>query len=315
VVAATALSVLAGRPAGAQSYPERPIKLIVPFGAGGPPDVAARIIGDYLTGHLGAIVVENRPGAGGTIAAKAVAGMPPDGYTLLLATSGALSIGAQLYRNAGYDSVTSFAPIALISQAPLVLGVNAQLPIHSIAELVAYAKAHPDKLNYGSSMGTPPHISGEMFKIITGAKIVHVPYKSASAASSDVVAGQIQMTFEGTTGILPFVRSGKMRAIGVSSPHRLPELPDVPTMIEQGINGMPPDAWQGIVAPAGTPQAILVKLNKVINEGLSNPELKARIIRLGGAPKLTTPAEFTAFMVEMKNEWGKVLKATGVKIE
>src|SRR5262249_4577789 len=154
-------------------------------------DVSARVIGDYLTSHLGAIVIENRPGAGGTIAAKTVAGMPPDGYSLMLATSGALSISSQLYRNAGYDPATSFAPISLISTTPLVLGVNADLPIHSVAELLAYAKANPDKLNYGASIGTPPHMSGEMFKVLTGARIVYVPYKTASAASSDVLAGQI----------------------------------------------------------------------------------------------------------------------------
>jgi tripartite-type tricarboxylate transporter receptor subunit TctC len=288
---------------------------VVPFGAGGPPDVAARIIGSYLSTHLGTIVIENRPGAGGTIAAKAVAAMPPDGYTLMLGTSGALSISVQLYRNAGYDPITSFAPIALISTAPLVLGVNSELPINSIADLVAYARANPNKLNFGASIGTPPHISGEMFKVLTGTQIVYVPYKTASAAASDVVAGQIQITFQGTTGIMPFVRSGKLRAIGVVSPQRIPELPDVPTMQEQGVKGMPPDAWQGIVAPAGTPADIVAKLNRVINDGLSDPNLKSKIIDLGGAPKRTTPAEFASFIAEMKEEWAKVIKATGVTIQ
>ena len=189
-LAATVIYVLGCGPAAAQTYPDRPIKLVVPFGAGGPPDVAARIIGDYLSAHLGTIFVENRPGAGGTIAAKAVAAMPPDGYTLMLATSGVLSISVQLYRNAGFDPVTSFAPIALISTSPLVLAVNAQLPIHNIADLVAHAKANPGKLDFGASIGTPPHISGEMFKVLTGADIVFIPYKTAAAAAADVIAGQ-----------------------------------------------------------------------------------------------------------------------------
>ena len=302
-------------PAAAQTYPDRPIKLVVPFGAGGPPDVAARIIADYLSAHLGTIVVENRPGAGGTTAAKAVAAMPADGYTLMLATSGALSISAQLYRNAGYDPVTSFAPIALISTAPLVLAVNAQLPVNNVADLVAYAKANPGKLNFGASIGTPPHISGEMFKVLTGTDIAFIPYKTAAAAASDVIAGQIQITFQGMTGIMPFIQTRKLRAIGVVSPQRIPEFSDVPTMEEQGIRGMPPDAWQGIVAPAGTPADIIARLNRVINEGLANPELLAAIVKLGGAPKLTSPAEFASFIATMKDEWATVIKATGVKID
>jgi tripartite-type tricarboxylate transporter receptor subunit TctC len=294
--------------AAAETYPDRPIKLVVPFGAGGPPDVAARIVAGYLSTHLGALFIENRPGAGGTIAAKAVAAMPPDGYSLMLATSGALSISPQLYHDAGY------APISLISTAPLVLAINAQMPIHNISELVAYAKSNPGKLNFGASIGTPPHISGEMFKILTGTNIVFVPYKTAAAAASDAIAGQIQMTFQGTTGIMPFVRTGKLRPIGVVSSQRIPELSDVPTMEEQGINGMPPDAWQGIVAPAGTSVDIIAKLNRLINEGLSSPELKGGIINLGGSPKLTTPAEFASIIATMKEKWAKVIKATGVKV-
>ena len=205
-------------PAAAQSFPQRPIKLVVPFGAGGPPDVAARIIGSYLTAHLGSIVVENHPGAGGTVASKSVATSPPDGYTLLLATSGSLSISAQLYKNAGYDPAKSFAAISLISTTPLVVAVNSGIPVHSIAELIAYAKANPGKLNYGATIGTPPHMSGEMFKVLTGSKIEFVPYKTASQAASDVLAGQIQMTFEGTTGIKPFIEFGQGQAFGRDKP-------------------------------------------------------------------------------------------------
>jgi len=313
-IAATVICALGLGTAGAQTYPDRPIKLVVPFGAGGPPDVAARIIADYLSAQLGTIFIDNRPGAGGTIAAKAVAAMPPDGYTLMLATSGTLSISAQLFRDAGYDPLTSFAPIALISTAPLVLAVNAQLPITNIAELVAHAKANPGKLNFGASIGTPPQISGEMFKVLTGTDIVFVPYKTAAAAASDALSGQIQLTFQGTTGIMPFIHTGKLRAIGVVSPQRIPELSDVPTMQEHGIKGRTHDAWQGIVAPAGEPADIITKLNRVINEGLTTPQVRDGIIKLGGNPKLTSPAEFASFMATMKEEWAKVLKATGVTI-
>ena len=315
ITAFAALTVAGWAPAEAQSYPQRPIKLVVPFGPGGPPDVAARIVGNYLSSQLGTIVVENHPGAGGTVAAKSVATSTPDGYTLLLATSGSLSISAQLYKNAGYDPVTSFAAIALISTTPLVVAVNSDVPVHSIAELIAYAKANPGKLNYGATTGTPPHMSGEMFKVLTGSKIMFVPYKTASQASSDVLAGQIQMTFEGTTGIMPFVQSGKLRPLAVTSPQRLPEFPNVPTMAELGINGMPPDAWQGIVAPANTPPAVVSQLNAAINKGLTDPDLTAKITKLGGNPKLTTPAEFADFIASQKREWGKVIVATGVKIE
>ena len=171
--------------AAAETYPDRPIKIVVPFGAGGPPDVAARFVATYMSQHLGTVFIENRPGAGGTIAAKAVAATPADGYTLMLATSGALSISPQIYSDPGYDPVTSFAPISLISTAPLVLAVNAELPIHNIAELIAYSKANPGKLNFGASIGTPPHISGEMFNVLTGTKITFIPYKTAAAAASD----------------------------------------------------------------------------------------------------------------------------------
>jgi tripartite-type tricarboxylate transporter receptor subunit TctC len=188
------------------------------------------------------------------------------------------------------------------------------MPIHNIAELVAYAKANPGKLNFGASIGTPPHIAGEMFNVLTGSRIVFVPYTTAAAAASNALPGQIQLTYQGTTGILPFIKTGMLRPIGVVSAERIPEFSDVPTMEEQGIKGMPPDAWQGMVAPAGMPSDIIVKLNRVINEGLSSPELKAGITKLGGSAKLTTPAEFASFIATMNEKWGTVIKATGVKV-
>jgi len=298
----------------AENFPDKPIKLIVPFGAGGPPDVAARIIGAYLSDHLGPVVVENHVGAGGTLAARAVAASPPDGYTLLAATAGSLAISPQLYKDAGIDPVKQFAAIAMVSSAPLVIAINPSIPAHSVKELVAYTKANPGKLNYGAVIGTPPHMCGEMFKHITGANIVFVPYKTASQATTDVLAGQMNMTFEGTTAIVPHVKSGEVRALAVTSPKRIPEIPDVPTMDELGYPGMPPDSWQAIVAPAGTPPAIVAKINKAVNEGLATPAVHDRILALGGEPQPKSVDEFAAFIVSQYRRWGEVIRITGVKL-
>jgi tripartite-type tricarboxylate transporter receptor subunit TctC len=315
-LAALVIACAASGPAGAQSYPDRPIKLIVPFPPGGPPDVAARLTGDWMSSRLGQqVVIENRPGAGGTIAAKAVAGAAPDGYTIMLATSGSLAISSQLYKTAGYDPRTSFVAISLISSTPQVLAVTPQLPVHTVADLVAYAKANPGKLNYGASTGTPPHLHGEMFKVLTGTDIVFVPYRSANKATTDVLAGQLQLTFEGTTGIMPYLLSGKVRPLAISSPKRIAELPDLATMIESGLRGMPGNAWQGIVAPAGTPPAIVEKLSTIINEGLRSPELMARFAKLGGTPHPLTPQDFSAFIAAEMTRWAAVIKATGVTVD
>jgi tripartite-type tricarboxylate transporter receptor subunit TctC len=310
-----AFVALALLPAAAADYPNRPIKLIVPFAPGGPPDVAARIIGDWLSTHLGTIVVENHPGAGGTLGARLVATAPPDGYTLMAATSGSLAISPQLYKNAGIDPIRDFTAVAMLSSTPQVLAINASLPVHSVRELVAYAKANPGKLNYGAVIGTPPHLSGEMFKHLTGTDIVFVPYKGASQATTDVLSGQMNMTFEGATGIMPYLRSGKLRALAVTSPRRVPELPDVPTMSEAGYPGMPPDAWQAIVAPSGLAPSIVVKLNAVVNDGLGNSQVKNRITGLGGVVQPMSPQDFAAFIAEQTRRWGEIIRVTGVKLE
>lgn len=301
--------------AATENFPSKPIKLVVPFSPGGPPDVAARIIGEWLSSRLGPVVVENHIGAGGTLAARAVASAAPDGYTLLAATAGSLAISPQLYKNAGIDPVKDFTAVALVSSAPLVLAVNASIPARTIKELVAYAKVNPGKLNYGAVVGTPPHLSGEMFKHLTGTNIVFVPYKGASQATADVLAGQMNMTFEGTTGIVPYIKTGQLRALAVTSPDRVAEIPDVPTMDESGYPGMPPDSWQAIVAPAGTPPDIVAKLNTVVNEGLANPEVRKRIVGLGGVPRPASTREFAAFIADQKQRWGDVIRVTGVTLE
>jgi tripartite-type tricarboxylate transporter receptor subunit TctC len=299
----------------AANFPDHPIKLIVPFGAGGPPDVAARIIGAYISEHLGPVVVENHVGAGGTLAARLVATSPPDGYTLLAGTAGSLSISPQLYKDAGIDPVRQFAAVALVSSAPLVLAVQKSVPARNVKELVAYAKANPGKLNYGAVIGTPPHLSGEMFKHITGANIVFVPYRSAAQATTDVLSGHMNMTFEGTTAISPFIKSGQLRALAVTSAQRIPELPEVPTMDELGYPGMPPDSWQAIVAPAGTPAAVIEKINAVVNQGLATPELRKKIVGLGGEPEPKSVAEFAAYIADQYKRWGDVIRITGVKLD
>jgi tripartite-type tricarboxylate transporter receptor subunit TctC len=195
-----------------------------------------------------------------------------------------------------------------------VLAVQKAIPVHSIAELVAYAKAHPGKLNYGAVVGTPPHLSGEMFKHITGTNIVFVPYKSAAQATTDVLSGQMNMTFEGTTGISPFIKSGQLRALAVTSPHRIADLPDLPTMDELGYPGMPPDSWQAIVAPAGTPAAVVEKINAVVNQGLASADLRNKIVALGGQPEPESVADFAAFIVSQYKRWGDVIHTTGVKL-
>jgi len=302
-------------PADAAIFPDRPIKLIVPFAPGGPPDVAARIIGDWLSSHLGPVVVENHPSPGGLLAAKLVASAPPDGYTLLLATSGGLAISPFLYKNAGMDPIKDFAAVALVSSTSVIVAVNAGMPARKVKELVAYAKANPGKLNYGAVIGTPPHLSGEMFKHLTGIDIVFVPYKSATQATTDVLSGQMNMTFEGTTGILPFLKNGQLRALAVTSPVRIAEIADVPTMEESGYPGMPPDAWQAIVAPAGTPADLADKINAVVNAGLADPQVQKRIVDLGGVPRPMSRPAFAAFIADQTQRWRDVIRVTGVTVE
>ena len=314
IAVVSVLLVGSARDATAAGFPDRPIKLIVPFGPGGPPDVSARIIAAYLSEHLGPVVVENHVGAGGTLAARAVATSPPDGYTLLAGTAGSLSISPQLYKNSGVDPIKDFSAVALVSSAPLVLAIQKSVPAHNVKELIAYANANPGKLNYGAVIGTPPHLTGEMFKHITGANIVFVPYKSAAQATTDVLAGQMNMTFEGTTGIVPFIKNGQLRALAVTSRQRIAEIPDVPTMDELGYKGMPPDSWQAIVAPAGTPADIVAKINAAVNDGLATAEIRNKIVGLGGAPEPKSVQDFAAFIVAQYKRWGDVIRVTGVSL-
>ena len=262
---AASLSALGATAAGAQ-YPDKFIKLVVPFPAGGPVDVMARLLAQQLSGALGqTVIIDNRPGAGGTLGAKFVAGAEPDGYTLLFGTGGSLGISPLIYRTAGYDPVKSFAAVAMVSNSPNVLAVTPEVPAHTVNDLVAHAKANPGKLSYGAVVGTPPHLMTELFKFVTGSDILFIPYKGAAQALTEVLAGQTQVTLLATVVMLPPVQEGRLRPLAVTSAARLTELPDVPTMKESGFADFPPGSWQAVVAPANTPAEIVAKLNAAIN--------------------------------------------------
>ncbi len=300
----------------AQGYPQKPIKLVVPFPPGGATDSTARLIAQALQENLGqTIVVENQGGAGGTIGSRQVAGAAPDGYTLLLgAVSSTFGTQPLLYK-LDYDPAKAFAPVATVAVDHGVLVVTPSLPITSVAELVRYAKAHPGKLNYGSAIGIGPHFVAEMFKINTGTDIVHVPYRGGAPMISDLLGGQIQMTVNNRSVLLPHILAGKVRALAVAGATRWPEIPDVPTLMETGTMQAPYDTLFGLLAPAGTPATIIDKLNAAANAGLSSPPVRASFIQLGVDPKITTPQEFAAIIAEEVPKWAELVRLTGIKVD
>jgi tripartite-type tricarboxylate transporter receptor subunit TctC len=304
-------------PASAQSYPTRPIKLIVPTPAGGPVDVAARVVAQYLSNRLGqSVVVDNRPGAGNTIGSKAAAAAEPDGYTLLFSSASGLVISPMLQKNVDYDPVKSFAPIALVSGNPLILVVNPTVAAKTVAELVSLAKSNPGKVNFSSGgIGTLPHLTGELFKSTAGISVVHVPYRGGAPSIADVVGGQVQMTFEGTSVLLPLIRDGKLRALAITSPVRIAALPDVPTMAESGYPSFTFTAWTALLAPAGTPADIVARLNRGINEGLGSAELREPLARLSSEPIGGTPQAVTRQIENDTLKWAPVVKALGLKVD
>ncbi len=250
-LAAAVASLMGLTPATAQSYPDKPIKVIVPFPAGGSVDAMARVVAQQLSAKLGPVVIENRAGAGGTIGTKAVAAANPDGYTLLFGSAGVLGVAPALYSNAGYDPLKSFVPVAMVSLLPQVFVVSLSIPAKSIKEFVAYAKANPGKLNYGSALGVPPHLSGALFKARAGIDVNYIPYKGAAQSVTDLLAGQTHFSVDSLTSYYPLIKAGKVRALAVASAQRWPELPDVPTMIESGYPDFVVDAWTAVVAPPG----------------------------------------------------------------
>jgi tripartite-type tricarboxylate transporter receptor subunit TctC len=304
-----ALVGIAAPPAGAQSYPDRTIKIVVPFTPGGPVDLVARLVAQRMAPALGqGVVIENRPGGGGVIGAKAVAGAEPDGYTLLFGNVSTLAVVPAVTRNRDYDPARSFVPVAKVSDSPELLVIDPALPARKVGELIAYAKAHPGTLNYGSSgYGSATHLSAEWFKSKTGVDVVHVPYKGLSDALTGLIGGQVIMVFGAIEGVLPLVQQGRLRPLAVTTAKRFPLLPDLPTMMESGVDGFMVTSFEGVVAPAGTPPAIVARLNAAINDSVASADLQARFAQLGIQPSIGSPQDFATFFASENRKWAAIV--------
>jgi tripartite-type tricarboxylate transporter receptor subunit TctC len=307
---------LGGNFAGAQSYPDRLIKIVVPYPPAGPADVAARLVTQPMSSRLGQnVIVENQPGAGGRTGTKAVAQASPDGYTLLLGGTNPNAIIQSLFRNLGFEPVKDFAAVAVIGFDSNALVVNPAVPAKTLQELVQYAKANPGKLSSGATVGIGPHICLELFRVRTGTDIPFIPYKGAAPAVADLLGGQIQIGMTSKAVLLPLIREGRVRALAVTSEVRWPELPDVPTLRESGFEGIPAYLWFGLLAPVHTPVPVIDKLNAAVNDGLKSPELQASIAKLGLEARSMTPAEFGAKLAKEAHDWEAAVKESGVKLD
>ena len=298
-------------------YPIRPIRMLIGLPPGGPTDLVARIVAPRYAEGLGQpIIIDNRTGAGGLIAAETAAKAPPDGYTLLFGAVSYSAIFASLYRRLPYDPVRDFAPLSLVTKVPNVLVVNPALPVKTVSDFIAYAKANPAKLSYGSSgSGTSLHLSMEMLKKQAGIQITHVPYKGGPAAILDLIGGHIQVMFDNAPGQLPHIRSGKTRALAITAAKRNAQLPELPTMIEAGVPGFEVTSWYGVFAPARVPEPILKKLSTELVRALNLPEIKARMAEHGVEPAPTTRAEFAAFQKAEVARWAQVVKDSGAAVD
>lgn len=312
-----AAAQLEARSANDATYPNRPIRLLIGLPPGGPTDVVARIVAPKLGDALGQqVIVDNRTGAGGLIAAETAAKAPPDGYTLLFGAVSYSAIFASLYKKLPYDPVKDFAPISLVAKVPNVLVVNPAMPVRTVSDFIAHAKANPGRLSYGSSgSGTSLHLAMEMLKKQTGIEVVHVPYKGGPAATVDLIGGQIQVMFDNVPGQIPYIRSGKTRALAVTTAKRNFQLPEVPTMIEAGVPGFEVTVWYGVFAPARAPKPILEKLNAALVKTLNMPEIKERMAEQGAEPAPTTREDFAAFQKAEVVRWAKVVKESGATVE
>jgi tripartite-type tricarboxylate transporter receptor subunit TctC len=301
----------------AQAYPARPIHLVVPFPPGGSTDILARALALKLAeGFAQAVIIDNRPGAGGSIGAEAAARAAPDGHTIMMGHLGTLAVNPAIYKNLPYDPVKSFAPVALMAMVPSVLVVNPQVPAQSAAELVAYARANPGKLTYGSAgSGSTSHLTTEYFKLATGTDILHVPYKGIGPMLTDLISGQLSLGINGAPAVMAHVNSGRLRALAVTGAKRLPSLPRIPTLDEAGVKGFDASGWYGIVAPAGTPPEIVLRLNSEIRRIMQTPELRARLDTEGAIPAAGSAEEFGAFIASEIARWGAVLKRAGIEAQ
>jgi tripartite-type tricarboxylate transporter receptor subunit TctC len=304
-------------PAAAAEYPTRPVSLIVAFTPGGPSDVLARIVGKKIGELLGQpIVIENKPGAGGNIAAELVARAAPDGYTLLMGNNSILATNASLYKKVGYDAEKDFAPISLIGSQANILVVNPALPVKSMAELIALAKAKPGQINFASSgYGAAAHLAGELFKTQAHIDIVHVAYKGAAPALQDVIAGHVQMMFATAASVVGHVKDGLVRPLAVTTPTRTAVLPDIPTVAELGLAGFDATTWHGLVAPAGTPPEVIAALHRASIAALNDPETRKALIGLGVDVTGSSPQEFAAYIKSEIPKWSAVVQAAGARLD
>ena len=310
---ATSFAALPGVVAAQAAYPSKPITIVVPFSAGGTTDILARIVGQSLGTELGqTVIIDNKPGAGGNIGAQAVARAAADGYTLLMGTVGTHAINAALYKKMPFDPAKDFAPISRVAMVPNVLVVPASQPYKTVGQVIAAAKAQPGKLTFASSgSGTSIHLSGELFKSVTGIDILHIPYKGSAPAVTDLLGGQVTMMFDNLPSSMQHIKSGKLRAIAVTSAKRSPELPDVPTVAESGDKGFEATSWFGLCAPAGTPPAVMAKLNAAVVKLLANADVKKKLAEQGAEPHGEKPEQFAAFIRSEATKWGKVVRESG----
>jgi tripartite-type tricarboxylate transporter receptor subunit TctC len=311
-----ALVVTLAGPAAAQSYPVKPIRMIVPFPPGGPIDTMGRMVANDLSARLGQqVIVDNRAGAGSTIGTKMAAAAEPDGYTLLFGSSGSLAVAPALYTTLDVDPLKAFAPVAKTALLPHVFVVANELPVTTVKEFIAYAKAHPGQLNYGAGLGTPPHLLSTLFKTQADIDAVYVPYKGSAASITDLLGGRTQFTIDGLLGLYPLIRDGKVRALAIARGERWPALPDVPTLVESGFPDFTIDAWTGVAAPAGTPAEIVARLNAAINDGLGAPDSKATLAKFSAIADTGSPQDFAAFLAREIPRWAALVKLAGAKAE
>jgi len=314
IAAATAL-LIAGASAQAQDYPTRPIKVVIAFPPGGPTDFVGRLLADKLKDLLGQpIVIENKAGASGAIGANEVAKSAPDGYTLFLTTSGAVTITPNLRADTPYDTLRDFAPVSRVVNVNEVLVVRPELGAKSAADLVAMAKAKPSTLGFASTgVGSPPHLALELFQGAAGVKFVHVPYRGAAPAITDLLGGQVIAMFADVPVLLPHIQGGKLKPLALASAQRNPVLPDVPTLVEQGYADTLCDNWYGLLAPAKTPPAVIAKLNTAMRAALDDPVIKQKLLKVGAVPSPSTPEEFATFVRAELARWGKVIREKGIQ--
>ena len=314
---AVVVSLIVGNAALAQPFPNRPIRMVVPFEAAGSMDAVGRVLVEPWSNNLKQrIVIDNRGGAGGTVGTAIVAKAAPDGYTILYANLGPLSIGPSLYRKVGYDLFKDLAPVSLVGSAPINIFISTSLPVQSVKEFVAYAKTRPAQLNYASSgIGSGLHLTGELFKSVAGIDMVHVPYKGIGQAAADIASGRIQVLVNTYSGTIPHVKSGRLRPVITGGPRRSSQMPDVPTGAEAGFPEFRSTAWHAAVVPAGTPRTVIAQLNRTLVDALANPELRNRLAVLDVEPIGSTPEELGRFLRTESEKWSKVIKSVGIAPE